>query len=80
MLAALGRPDLADDLRFTDVTARMQHAAELIAEFDAAFATRPMSEWAARFGEHDVWLAPVQSIPDVTPTRRRSRIRRDDAA
>ena len=43
----------------------MTHAAELIAEFDAAFARRPLSEWAERFDEHDVWWAPVQSIVDV---------------
>ena len=29
------------------------------------FATEPLSEWAARFDEHDVWWAPVQSIVDV---------------
>ena len=43
----------------------MTHAAELIAEFDSSFATRPLSEWAQRFDEHDVWWAPVQSIVDV---------------
>jgi crotonobetainyl-CoA:carnitine CoA-transferase CaiB-like acyl-CoA transferase len=65
VLAALERPDLADDPRYTDATSRMQHAADLIAEFDVAFATRPLSEWAERFDEHDVWWAPVQSIVDV---------------
>ena len=29
------------------------------------FATRPLSEWAERFDQHDVWWAPVQSIVDV---------------
>ena len=42
VLAALERPDLADDPRYADATARMRHAADLIAEFDAAFATRPL--------------------------------------
>ena len=65
VLGALDRLDLADDPRFVDAVSRLQHAAELIAEFDAAFATRPLSEWAERFDEHDVWWAPVQSIVDV---------------
>ena len=65
VLAAIERPELADDARFVDATARMRHAAELIAEFDVAFATRPLSVWAERFDEHDVWWAPVQSIVDV---------------
>ena len=43
----------------------IEHAGELIAEFDAVFDTRPLSEWAQRFDEHDVWWAPVQSIVDV---------------
>ena len=43
----------------------MTHAQDLIAEFDRVFATRPLSEWAERFDEHDVWWAPVQSIVDV---------------
>ncbi len=65
VLAALDRPDLGDDPRFADATLRMQNAAVLIAAFDEAFATRPLSEWAERFDEHDVWWAPVQSIVDV---------------
>ncbi len=65
VLAALERSDLADDPRFVGASARMRHAAELIAEFDVAFATRPLAEWAERFDEHDVWWAPVQSIVDV---------------
>jgi len=65
VLAAIDRPDLADDPRYADAVARMNHSADLIAEFDAAFATRPLAEWAARFDEHDVWWAPVQSIVDV---------------
>jgi crotonobetainyl-CoA:carnitine CoA-transferase CaiB-like acyl-CoA transferase len=65
VLGAIERPDLADDPRFTDATARMTHAQDLIAEFDAVFAMRPLSEWAQRFDQHDVWWAPVQSIVDV---------------
>jgi crotonobetainyl-CoA:carnitine CoA-transferase CaiB-like acyl-CoA transferase len=65
VLGAIERPDLADDPRFVDATARMTHAQDLIAEFDAVFATRPLRDWAERFDAHDVWWAPVQSIVDV---------------
>jgi len=65
VLAAIERPGLADDERFADGSARLAHAADVIAELDAAFATRPLAEWADRFDEHDVWWAPVQSIVDV---------------
>jgi crotonobetainyl-CoA:carnitine CoA-transferase CaiB-like acyl-CoA transferase len=65
LLAALDRPELVDDARFVDATARLNHAQELIAELDAAFSTRPLAEWAERFDTHDVWWAPVQSIVDV---------------
>jgi crotonobetainyl-CoA:carnitine CoA-transferase CaiB-like acyl-CoA transferase len=65
VLAAIERPDLADDPRYADAPARLANSAALIADLDAAFATRPLGEWAARFDEHDVWWAPVQSIVDV---------------
>jgi crotonobetainyl-CoA:carnitine CoA-transferase CaiB-like acyl-CoA transferase len=65
VLTALGRLDLIDDARFVDAKARLEHSMALIAELDAAFAARPLAEWAERFDEHDVWWAPVQSIVDV---------------
>ena len=65
VLAAIDRVDLADDPRYADATTRLENSVALIADLDAAFATRPLSEWAERFDEHDVWWAPVQSIVDV---------------
>ena len=65
MLAAIDRPDLGEDPRYTSAKLRMEHCEPLIAEFDAVFATRPMDEWAERFDEHDVWWAPILSIPDI---------------
>ena len=64
-MAASTCGDLADDPRYLDATARLQNSAALIGDLDAAFAARPLSEWAERFDEHDVWWAPVQSIVDV---------------
>jgi crotonobetainyl-CoA:carnitine CoA-transferase CaiB-like acyl-CoA transferase len=65
VLAAIERPDLADDPRYADAPTRLANSTALIADLDAAFVTRPLAEWAERFDEHDVWWAPVQSIVDV---------------
>ena len=62
---AIERPDLADDERFASAGGIASHAAELIAELDAVFATRPLTEWAERFDRHDVWWAPCQTMADV---------------
>jgi crotonobetainyl-CoA:carnitine CoA-transferase CaiB-like acyl-CoA transferase len=65
IIAALERPELADDARFADAKARKRHATELVATLDAAFATRPMAEWAERFDAHDVWWAPAHTPAEV---------------
>jgi crotonobetainyl-CoA:carnitine CoA-transferase CaiB-like acyl-CoA transferase len=65
LLAAIERPELGADPRFASAAVQYEHCEELIAELDAVFASRPLDEWAARFDEHDVWWAPVQSIPEV---------------
>ena len=62
---AIDRPDLVDDERYASILVRAQHSAELIAELDALFATRPRAEWAARFDRHELVWGPVQSIADV---------------
>ena len=61
LVAAVERPDLAADERFADARARAANAAAVIAELDVAFAARPMAEWVARFDEHDVWWAPINT-------------------
>ena len=65
VLAAIGRPDLAEDPRYADAQSRMEHCEPLIAELDAVFATRTLEEWGTVLDEHDVWWAPVNSIVDV---------------
>jgi crotonobetainyl-CoA:carnitine CoA-transferase CaiB-like acyl-CoA transferase len=60
VLRAVERPEWADDERFSSIIARFQHAAELVAELNAIFATRTMAEWAPIFDREDVWWAPVQ--------------------
>ncbi|MCK6556744.1 CoA transferase [Candidatus Binatia bacterium] len=63
--AAIERPDLAADPRFTDVFARAQNGMALIELLDGIFATRPRAEWATRFDAHDLVWAPVQTVSEV---------------
>ena len=65
LLTAIDRPDLAEDERFGSTQNRATHCEPLIAELDAAFATRQLDEWAELFDANDVWWAPVQSIEEV---------------
>src|SRR6202008_2860345 len=60
------RPDLITDDRFANGRTRIRNRAALIAEFDAAFATRTAAEWAPIFEAHDVWWQLVQR-PDELP-------------
>ncbi|MGH7863829.1 MAG: CaiB/BaiF CoA transferase family protein, partial [Candidatus Binataceae bacterium] len=45
----LGRAELASDPRFVDIRARAKHAHACIAQLDAAFATRTLTEWRQAF-------------------------------
>jgi crotonobetainyl-CoA:carnitine CoA-transferase CaiB-like acyl-CoA transferase len=65
VLRAVGRPEWATDERFADILARFAHSAELVAELNAIFATRPLAEWGEVFDREDVWWAPVQHAHEV---------------
>jgi crotonobetainyl-CoA:carnitine CoA-transferase CaiB-like acyl-CoA transferase len=60
VLRAVGRPEWAGEERFSSLVARYHHAAELVTELNAIFATRSLAEWAPVFDREDVWWAPVQ--------------------
>src|SRR5438105_1868787 len=63
---AVGHPEWLDDDRFASPMARREHAAELIAELDAIFATKSLDEWAAIFAEEpDFFWAPINSVEDL---------------
>ena len=63
---AVDKPDWIDDERFGTPQGRAQNAAELIAELDRIFATKPLAEWVERFAtEPDFFWAPVNSIDDL---------------
>jgi crotonobetainyl-CoA:carnitine CoA-transferase CaiB-like acyl-CoA transferase len=63
---AVGRSDWQTHSRFDTARARAANAAELIAELDEIFATKPLDEWAKVFaGEPDFFWSPINSIEDV---------------
>ncbi|MGI8551572.1 MAG: CaiB/BaiF CoA transferase family protein [Dehalococcoidia bacterium] len=65
LMRALGKPELAVDPRFAEPQVRFQHSAELRAELQAIFRSRPRREWMARMEEHDVPAGPVLSHVEV---------------
>lgn len=65
LLAALDHPEISDDDRFRTPRDRRRNTEALVALLDRLFATRSRDEWAARFAEHDVWWAPVNSVEDL---------------
>ena len=65
VLAAIEHPELGDDERYATNRLRSENCEALIADLDAIFSTRQMAEWAERFDSHDVWWAPIQTIPEV---------------
>jgi len=62
---AIERPDFAKNENYATVITRAQHSDELIPLLDGIFATKPLSEWAARFDRFNLVWGPVQSIADV---------------
>jgi crotonobetainyl-CoA:carnitine CoA-transferase CaiB-like acyl-CoA transferase len=63
---AVGRSDWLTDARFDTGRSRAANAAELVAELDVIFATKPLEEWAKVFaGEPNFFWSPINSIEDV---------------
>ena len=65
MLKAIDREDLATVENFRNARSRSLNAEEVIAVLDAHFATQDYAYWTTRFDEHDVWWAPLNSIPEA---------------
>jgi crotonobetainyl-CoA:carnitine CoA-transferase CaiB-like acyl-CoA transferase len=61
----IDRPDLVDDPRFADMSARRSHAADCVAELDAEFAKRTFAEWKQLLSRLDAPWAPIQSVPEL---------------
>jgi crotonobetainyl-CoA:carnitine CoA-transferase CaiB-like acyl-CoA transferase len=65
LCAALGRPELATDERFSEPFARFQNNDQLMAELRAAFAADTRDNWLKTLVEHDVACGPVQDYLEV---------------
>ncbi|KAA8969668.1 CoA transferase [Mycobacterium sp.] len=62
----VGRPEWLTDPRFAHPQARAANAAELVAELDEIFATKPLAQWADIFAaEPDFFWSPVNTLEDV---------------
>ena len=61
----LGRPELADDERFTDMAARATNSKEFLAERDSTFRTRTLAEWRAALITLEGAWAPVLSPLEI---------------
>jgi crotonobetainyl-CoA:carnitine CoA-transferase CaiB-like acyl-CoA transferase len=61
----IGRPELADDARFSSFAARGAHREELISILDELFATRTAAEWVDSLRLAGVPVAPVQEVSDA---------------
>ena len=63
---ALGRPQLAEDPRFTDFRKRTENAADCVGALDAIFAARPRADWMKILHEGgDFIFTVVNSVDDL---------------
>jgi crotonobetainyl-CoA:carnitine CoA-transferase CaiB-like acyl-CoA transferase len=61
----LGREELVEDPRFSDLAARREHADECIALLREEFAARTFAEWKALLSTIDAPWAPVQAVEEL---------------
>ena len=65
LVKAVGRPELAEDARFSDGASRYQNRRECVALLDEIFGGRPLAEWRTVLaGIEGVW-APVQTSGEL---------------
>jgi CoA:oxalate CoA-transferase len=71
--AAIGRPDLAADERFAELTERQKNRDALEQIVAAAFLTRPSGHWVEQFRKHGVPVALVHTVAEAfqVPTVKR---------
>ncbi len=58
----LGRPELAEDARFSTNPKRVEHREELVPELEAAFRERSAEEWEEDLNPLGVPVAPINSL------------------
>jgi len=61
----IGRPDLADDPRFHDFSARAANKDELVDILDEVFAAQPSTYWIDQLAQEGVPTGPVQTVAEA---------------
>ena len=64
-LEVIGRPDLAEDERYSTRSARIDNYDSLSAQLAPIFAAHPRAHWLDRFAQHDIPYAPVYNVSEV---------------
>ncbi len=65
LIAAIERPDIAEDARFRERMGRIKNYEALVQTLRPVFAAQPRAAWAERLAAHDVPAAVVHSIPEA---------------
>jgi crotonobetainyl-CoA:carnitine CoA-transferase CaiB-like acyl-CoA transferase len=63
--SALGKPEMMQDARFVDITARSRNIDEVYRIAGEQFAGRPTAEWLALLDELEIPAAPVNTLDQV---------------
>lgn len=61
----LGRPEVAEDPRFIDDSAREANRDQLRSFLEQALLELPRDEWITRMRAADVWCGPVHTVPEA---------------
>jgi formyl-CoA transferase len=65
LLAAIERPELAQDVRFATRQGRFTNYHGLVAELAVVFRTKPAAFWLSRLEAHDVPTAPIHTVREA---------------
>jgi crotonobetainyl-CoA:carnitine CoA-transferase CaiB-like acyl-CoA transferase len=65
LVAAFGRPELADDPRFADTMSRMANIGEMIAEMTAAAAACSLQDFVERSAQFDVPASKINTLGEL---------------
>ena len=63
--AAIERPELLEDERFTDIIMRYKNSRELVKILDKVFLARSLAQWEKQLGAHNVIWSPVREIGEI---------------
>jgi len=65
LCAAIGRPELAEEERFTGMLNRLANSEEVTGHLIEAFASKTLAEWEALLDGHEFIWAPVRTLSEA---------------